>query len=237
MSKSQLMKWSNYRKKDLRDGKARDEFYTRREDIDLMLPEWDLSDKIVYCPADSDESEFVKYFKQPGKCKELIYTSDDFRTHEDLIERCDIVVTNPPFSVKTVLRDLIVKYKKDFILVEPILPHPLDFFLKGVEQFGFRHLYKFSNTPELVNCQWFSNVGTKEHPYGYSFEELYGRPIPRVENPTPMKVFDGIPKYGKRTGFPITDSPFIVTACNNVSEFKVLRYLGTPGNVVEWRKA
>lgn len=77
--------------------KPNDEFYTRKEDVEAALPEWDLSNKIVYCCADSKESEFVKYFKQPGKCKELIYTSDDFRTHEDLFQRADVIVTNPLF--------------------------------------------------------------------------------------------------------------------------------------------
>ena len=47
-----------------------DEYYTRKEDINKFLPYWDFSDKIVYCPCDTEKSEFVKYFKQKGKCKE-----------------------------------------------------------------------------------------------------------------------------------------------------------------------
>ena len=84
----------------LKNKRVDDEFYTRAVDIEKFLQYWDLSDKIVYCPCDSDKSEFVKYFKKNGKCKELIYTSDDFRTHEDLFEKADIIITNPPFSLK-----------------------------------------------------------------------------------------------------------------------------------------
>lgn len=212
--------------------KPDDEFYTRREDIDAMLPEWDLSDKIVYCCADSEESEFVKYFKQPGKCKELIYTSDDFRTHQDLFEKCDIVVTNPPFSLIRVLVRMIYAVKKDFILIQPLLP------LRAVptgreklfdDYFYFKRVTRFSNVDKTVCCQWVSNIGTKEHPTGYSFKELFGKELPICPNPEEQVVvgyIDGVPirKFGKRTGFPPKDFDgiFAVTADNCCSEFKVV---------------
>lgn len=234
-----------------------DEFYTRREDIDAMLPEWDLSDKIVYCPADSDESEFVKYFKQPGKCKELIYTSDDFRTHPDLIEKCDVVITNPPFSLIRVLARMILEAKKDFILIQPVLPITAipcaSVHVQG-DVFFFKRLSKFSNTEKTPLCQWVSNLGTKEHPYGYSFRELFGRDYKICENLEEAPIigeYEGVPvrKYGGRTGFPPKDFTgyFVVTTGNNCSDFLTLgtasksqRGLKTFGHIlghfVEWRR-
>ncbi len=250
MADTKLM--SRWRKK-----QTSDEFYTRREDIDAMLPEWDLSDKIVYCPADSDESEFVKYFKQPGKCKELIYTSDDFRTHQDLIEKCDVVVTNPPFSLIRVLYGMIVDAKKDFILIQPVLPIiaiPNHYRPYHKPVFFFKRLSKFSNTEKTPLCQWVSSLGTKEHPVGYSYKELFGKDYKICENPEEAPIYseyngEPVRKYGRRTGFPPKDFKgwFIVTSDNNCSDFICMgssacqhpkgfkNHVQTLGGIVKWR--
>ena len=44
-----------------------DEFYTRFEDIEKELDSYDWSNKIVGCPADSEESEFIRFFKTRAK--------------------------------------------------------------------------------------------------------------------------------------------------------------------------
>ena len=82
-----------------------DEYYTRYEHVknifERYIPIEELKDKIIYCPCDSDESNFVIYLKEHKddiQYKELIYTSDDYNTHLDLFEKCDIIITNPPFS-------------------------------------------------------------------------------------------------------------------------------------------
>ncbi len=228
-----LDRWNRGKKK------LSDEFYTRREDIDAMLPEWDLSGKVVYCPADSEESEFVKYFQQSGKCKELIYTSDDFRTHEDLFERCDIVVTNPPFSLIRCLMRLLSKYKKDFILIQTVLPTRAipSFWEKKLydDYFYFKKVNRFSNVDKKVCCNWASNIGSKKHPIGYSFKELYGRDIPICREPEKQPIvgyYGDIPirKFGKRSGFPPKDfdGVFSLTAENCFSDFKVVSIYDLP---------
>lgn len=210
-----------------------DEFYTRREDIDAMLPEWDLSDKIVYCCADSEESEFVKYFKQPGKCKELIYTSDDFRTHQDLFEKCDIVVTNPPFSLIRVLVRMISAARKGFVLIQPNLVFrsvPPTFREKLFDDyFYFKRITRFSNVDKTVCCQWVSNIGTKEHPVGYSYKELFGKELPICSKPEEQAIvgyLNGVPvrKFGKKIGFPPKDfdGVFVTTSDNCCADFKVV---------------
>jgi hypothetical protein len=144
-----------------------DEYYTRREDILKFLPHFDLSNKTVYCPCDSDKSEFVKYFKEEAHCKELIYTSDDFRTHEDLFEKADIIITNPPFSLKIEFMDIIKKYDKDFIVILPnifcqqLMPDELN------NKIYIYNFVKYFNVPEGnkrldVNCKWFSSLYKEE---------------------------------------------------------------------------
>ena len=101
-----------------------DEFYTPLETVHIIfeqyLKNYDFSDKIIYCPCDSEKSNFVIYLKEKHNClkyKELIYTSDDFNTHRDLFEKADLIITNPPFSllIKQFL-PLLKEVKKDFFI-------------------------------------------------------------------------------------------------------------------------
>ena len=58
-------------------------------------------DKIVYLPCDTEESEIYQYLvknKEELHIKEILRTSDDYYSHLDLYEKCDIVFTNPPFT-------------------------------------------------------------------------------------------------------------------------------------------
>ena len=139
-----------------------DEYYTRKEDIESFLPHWDFSDKIVYCPCDTEKSEFVKYFSKKGKCKELIYTSNDFRTNEHLFEKADVIITNPPFSLKIDFLNILRKYKKDFLIIlAAISTQSLTIDELNNEIYIYKSLREF-NRPDgsigSVGCKWFSNI-------------------------------------------------------------------------------
>ena len=137
-----------------------DECYTRIEDVYKVLSLYDLSDKIVYCPCDSEESAFVKYFKETDNCKELIYTSDDMFTHEDLFRKADVIVTNPPFSLATKMFDkLIIPNNKDFIMIEQ------NTFLKvflirklSVSVYGVITHFFCNNELKKINCKWYTSI-------------------------------------------------------------------------------
>lgn len=83
--------------------KGTDEFYTTYEEVEYIFDhlEEDFTNKIIYCPFDGEESNFVKYIKSHKdelKYKDLWYTSDDWHTHLDLIQKTDYIISNPPFS-------------------------------------------------------------------------------------------------------------------------------------------
>lgn len=141
----------------LHKGVINDEFYTRKEDVENCLKYFDFSDKIVYCPADGEESEFVIYLK--GKCKELIYTSDDFRTHFDLFQKADIIVTNPPFSLKKTFFEFIKKAECDYLFLgHNIIPKG---WVNEITDSGmkvFWEIRRFKNRPEQVCCKWYTNL-------------------------------------------------------------------------------
>lgn len=105
----------------------KDEFYTLYEDVKFELDHYidQFKDKIIYCPCDTKESAFVKYFLElqaKGLIKELLYTSlkddVDFLSEAavDNYNQCDIVVTNPPFSLFRQFLELLDKLDKKFII-------------------------------------------------------------------------------------------------------------------------
>ena len=204
-----------------------DEFYTRKEDVEAALKRVDLSDKKVYCPCDSEESEFVKYFQQPGKCKELRYTSDDFRTHDENWEWADVIVTNPPFSLNTEFGKWIKKFDKRYVIVGRILP-VIFHWMKHVHL--LHRFQEFKNTDKKVLCGFFTDLDVK----GLTFKEVFGRELPISNgesmlldsNSRDLKPFAGLKKYGKKTGFPPRDfqEEFLIAADCNTEEFDILEF-------------
>ena len=109
--------------------KRDDEYYTHYDTVEWIVNEFlkdRLEDKIIYCNCDSEQSNFVKYFKahkEELKYKDLWFTSDDYRNHYDLMQKCDIIITNPPFSLfnNNYYPDLL-KYAKKFLVFSFHLP-------------------------------------------------------------------------------------------------------------------
>lgn len=201
-----------------------DEYYTRKEDVETALSRVDLSDKKVYCPCDLEESEFVKYFQQPGKCKELRYSCNDFRVHSLDWEWADVIVTNPPFSLSTEFGKYIKRFNKKYIVVSRILP-TIFYWIKHVH---LLHRFKdFKNTDKQILCGFFTDLDVK----GLTFKEVFGRDLP-ISNgesmPTSLETretFPGLKKYGKKTGFPPRDyiGEFLIAADCNVEEFDIVK--------------
>lgn len=202
-----------------------DEYYTRKEDIEAALSKVDLSDRKVYCPCDSEESEFVKYFQQPGKCKELRYNSDDFRKHDEDWEWADVIVTNPPFSLATEFGRWIKRFDKRYIVVSRILP-VIFHWMKHVH---LLHRFKeFKNIEKQVLCGFFTDLDVKgltfKEVFGYELPISNGESMPSDSNYSDLKSFAGLKKYGKKTGFPPRDfqGEFLIVADCNTEEFDIL---------------
>ena len=98
------------------------EFYTQIVDIEKELAHYkdQFKGKVVYCNCDSENSNFVKYFSfnfETLGLGGLVYTSDDFNNHLDLLEQADIVVTNPPYSLLSEFFALMYRHNKQFIII------------------------------------------------------------------------------------------------------------------------
>jgi hypothetical protein len=108
-----------------------DEFYTLYQDIEKELVHYEkyFENKIVYSNCDSPDSNFVKYFKENKerlKIKEFYYTWYDEKTGKgsfeseesiELLKKCDIVVSNPPFSLFRKYLFLLEKYNKKYLIL------------------------------------------------------------------------------------------------------------------------
>ena len=127
-----------------------DEYYTPKETVEFIFEKLIgyefIKDKIIYCPCDGEQSEFVKYLKEKKddlNYKDFWYTSDDFNTHIDLIKNADLVITNPPFSkIRNEYFPLMKKYAKNYLFFHsPINLH----MYQNEEVFLYRSDYNYYN--------------------------------------------------------------------------------------------
>lgn len=106
-----------------------DEWYTPKFLVDKCLELTNLSNKKIICPFDTDKSIFVKELK--GNC---IYNITDFMGKDYAY---DILITNPPFSIKEKVFEKCLQNGKDFILVLP------ETFIFSVGFYDLLEKYKF----------------------------------------------------------------------------------------------
>ena len=93
-----------------------DECYTPQYAIEPLLKYLD-KNKIIWCPFDTQDSNFVKLLKQNGfnvVCSH-ISTGQDFYEYEP--KQWDIIVSNPPFTNKRKIFERALSFNKPFALL------------------------------------------------------------------------------------------------------------------------
>ena len=105
-----------------------DEFYTQYADVESECDHYrsHFLNKCIYCNCDTADSAFVKYFaklKSQGLIRDVWFSGGlggtDFRSPQaiELLQRADVVVTNPPFSLFRDFMDLLIEYQKPFLVI------------------------------------------------------------------------------------------------------------------------
>ena len=102
-----------------------DEFYTQYKDVKKEVERYadQLRGKIIFCNCDNpEESNFSKYFYDNFDIlglKGLISSNADFRSEESIkmLKDCDIVITNPPFSLFREYIAQLMEYDKKFLIL------------------------------------------------------------------------------------------------------------------------
>lgn len=105
-----------------------DECYTPAYAVEPLLKYLEkFKGKTIWCPFDKEESEFVKVLKSAGH--KVIYTHketgvDFYNFQNDLLAEkapdFDLIVSNPPFSNKAKIVEVVQSFKKPFALMLPM---------------------------------------------------------------------------------------------------------------------
>lgn len=99
--------------------------YSKGNNDECMTPDYGVKpiikylpkDKIIWCPFDKENSEFVKQLTEAGfqVTYSHIDNGQDFFTYEP--EKWDIIVSNPPFTGKRQIFERALSFNKPFALI------------------------------------------------------------------------------------------------------------------------
>ena len=107
------------------------EFYTCKDAAELFISYCDnivrnilklKAGATIWLPADSDKSEIARAAKNKWPDYNVINTSDDYYTHEDIRDKADFICTNPPFT--GIKKTAEYFSKKPFVIMWPYCTNP-----------------------------------------------------------------------------------------------------------------
>jgi hypothetical protein len=101
--------------------KKQDEYYTPKCMVEMILP-YIPKNKIIWCPFDTEKSEFVINIKKNGN--KVIYShicyNQDFLYYTPK-EKFDIIISNPPFSIKNKVFKKVQSFNKKKYIYKRII--------------------------------------------------------------------------------------------------------------------
>lgn len=118
----------NKRKNYLTGNIMSDEWYTPDNVVAYINQNFNINNKRIICPYDTENSNFVKYFPNS------IHNINDFLNKK---YEYDICITNPPFSLKEKVLEKILEDGKEAVLILP------QTFLYSVTFFNLLSKYRF----------------------------------------------------------------------------------------------
>ena len=136
----------------------KDEYYTPKMMVDVILP-FIPKGSTVWCPFDTQESEFVYGFKENHNViHSHIWEGKSFFDYEP--DNYDFIVSNPPFTAKLNVLKRLYKLNKPFAM---ILPLPIlnyqeigSFFIgKELQLLIVDKKVSFNGKPSSFNCSYF----------------------------------------------------------------------------------
>jgi hypothetical protein len=145
--------------------KASDEVYTPLyavKPIEKYLHQFET----IWCPFDKEDSEYVKYFSQCGY--KVIYSHiDDGKNFFEFEpqESYDIIVSNPPFSIKDDIVKHLYELNKPYAILLPIPS------LQGQKRFPYIKECEALIFDKRIN--YYTDLQKKEVQKGVSFGSFY----------------------------------------------------------------
>ena len=99
-----------------------DECYTYRYAVEPLIEFLEpFKNKVIWCPFDTEASEYVKVFKEYGYnvINSHISNGQDFYRYEP--EHFDLIISNPPFTNKTEMFKRVLSFNKPFAILMSVL--------------------------------------------------------------------------------------------------------------------
>jgi len=99
--------------------KESDECYTPRYAV-LPILKYISKDKVVWCPFDKKDSEYVQVLKENGNQVIFSHIKDGKDFFEFEPKNYDIIISNPPFSLSDKIIERLYVLGKPFIMLMPL---------------------------------------------------------------------------------------------------------------------
>ena len=168
--------------------------------------------------------------------KTKLKDNGDFRSPEciELLKECDIVCTNPPFSLFREYVDLLIKYDKQFLIIGSYNAVTYKEIFKLIKDnkiwLGYNKCKNFltnDNNIESINASWFTNLDIKKCCKTLELSKsYYTNPdyYPKYDNYEAINIdkVKNIPcDYNDMMGVPVTFLEYY-----NLEQFKILGQTG-----------
>lgn len=175
----------------LSEGKN-DECWTKREIVEPLLNFLQpFKDKIIWCPFDTEESEFVKVFQENNY--NVIYShiwyGQDFYTYEP--KKWDLIISNPPFTNKKQIFERALSFNKPFALLMTVAwlqdAAPIDLFMeKPLQLMLFNKRVTFKNK----DAKFKINFSSAYYCYKFLLEQIVMFDLKNQKNKNQLSLFD-----------------------------------------------
>ena len=186
--------------------KKKDEYYTK---VYAILPLLDYLEKgkTIWCPFDTEESNYVKVFRENGfnVISGHIADGKDFFQYEP--DNYDYIISNPPYSLRESILERLFKLEKPFAMLINI---------SGLFDSRVRfNLFRNNPFEIMVFNKRVDYIKTEENNSSPPFSSIYlcSRLLPQ------QFVFEEISKSKTGVNFTqaiLTDSPIIIAKSNKI---------------------